>query len=91
MLLGFFLFNCIVAYNCYKRNKTSITYLKGYTLSAVILSIFELITYIVKLGQFNLYTFVTMTLYFLVFFGLRHFQFNNSERKVRKKFKRAEQ
>ena len=74
ILFGFFLFHCVIAYNCYKRSAGSIKYLKGYTLSAVLLSIVELLTYLVKLHEFNIFTFMTMSLYFFTYYGLHYFE-----------------
>lgn len=77
MLFGVFLFNCVIAYNVFKRSAGSIKYLKGYTFSAVFLSIFELGTYLIQLHQFNTYTFITMALYFFTYYGLKYFKIKN--------------
>lgn len=71
---GFFLFHCVIAYNVYKKSSGSIAYLKVYTGSAVGLSVLELLMYIIAYQTFNFYTFFTMILYGLVFYGLKHFE-----------------
>lgn len=68
---GFFLFNCVIAYNVYKKGNSSILYLKGYTFSTVILSIIEIFTFYFKLSEVNFYTLVTTFMYLFVYLGLR--------------------
>lgn len=79
MLFGVFLFNCIIGYNVFKRSHGSIIYLKGYAFSAVFLSVFELGTYLIKLHEFNFFTFITMSLYFFTYYGLRHVELKKEQ------------
>ena len=74
LLFGFFLFNCVIAYNVYKKSPNSIKYLLGYTGSTAFISIFELFGFYYNMNKFNYYTFITMILYGFVFFGLRYFK-----------------
>lgn len=67
------LFNGLIYLLAIKEMKWALRYVKGYAFSAAILSIAELFIYFFTLRFFNFYTFFTMLLYFLVYYGYRYF------------------
>lgn len=74
-----FMLWCILIYNCiiYALSMSTLqwpkTYVKGYAFSAVLLSVVEVAIYLVKVHSVNFITILTAFLYFIVYYGYRHF------------------
>ncbi len=68
------LYNVIIYLLTFTKLKWPITYMKGYTFSAVLLSILEMITTLIKFLDINLITFITTITYFMAFLGFRYLQ-----------------
>jgi hypothetical protein len=73
------IFNFIIYILAMKEIKYPVKYVHGYCLSAALLSVLELATYIFNGQGFNFVTFITMISYFIVWQGYSYFKKSSAQ------------
>jgi hypothetical protein len=74
VLVGFIVVHAFIYFLFYKRKKWTAKYIGGYTLSAVLLTILELIVFRNDLSSWSLFLISSALIYGYVFLGIKYFK-----------------
>jgi hypothetical protein len=74
VLVGFIFVHAIIYFLFYKRKKWTAKYIGGYTLSAVLLTIVELIVFRYDLNAWSLFLITSALIYGYIFWGIKYFK-----------------
>ncbi len=74
VLVGFIFVHAIIYFLFYKRKKWTAKYIGGYTLSAVLLTLLELVVFRGDINAWSLFLISSAVIYAYIFLGIKYFK-----------------